>query len=244
MLSQPTATQSKTHEEFQGVFGKKCCWECLFFPCTMKSSPCPSTPEVGLGRHGKHCTSFLQHFQLQLLAPRRGHACDSAWLTLRSVCWYPTEVGPGISFCRMSALLVFPHERMQMFPKASLHGLMLREKGWSWSGGSCRGGSCQGQPGEHSPATKTWAVLWEADFTSVSVESEDKMFSCVFKVSSSKCHHDKTLLDHLFPWSVTNMFHVVCDADTWMWERRVQRTKKCHVTLRRDRWATMKSKEL
>lgn len=134
MPSQPTATQSKIHEEFQGVFGKKCCCECLFFTCTMKSRPCPSTPEVGLGRHEKHYRSFLQHLQLQLLAPWRGHACDYARLTLHSVCWYPTEVGPGISFCRMSALLVFPHERMQMFPKASLHGLMLREKGWSWRG--------------------------------------------------------------------------------------------------------------
>lgn len=30
----------------------------------------------------------------------------------------------GISFCRISALLVFPHERVQMFLKASLQGLL------------------------------------------------------------------------------------------------------------------------
>lgn len=106
-------------------------------------------------------------------------------------------------------------------------------------------GSCQGQPGGHSLATKTWALLREADFTSVSVESKGKMFSCSFKVSSSKCHHDETLLDHLFPrCSATNMFHVVYDADTWMWEKWVQRTRKCHVTTSRYGWAIMKSKEL
>lgn len=90
MLSQPTAIQSKIHEEFQGVFGKNCCCECLFFTCTMKSRPCPSTPEVGIWRHEKHDRSFLQHLQLQLLAPWRGHICDSAHLTLSRVCWYPT----------------------------------------------------------------------------------------------------------------------------------------------------------
>jgi hypothetical protein len=47
----------------------------------------------------------------------------------------------GISFCRMSALLVLPHERVQMFLKASLWGFtgnkMLRE-------GAKLEGSCQG----------------------------------------------------------------------------------------------------
>lgn len=48
----------------------------------------------------------------------------------------------GISFCRISALLVFPHERVQMFLKASLHrftwsqvlteGAKLKGSSWGW----------------------------------------------------------------------------------------------------------------
>lgn len=59
----------------------------------------------------------------------------------------PTNVFPGvlmftgISFCRISALLVFPHERVQMFLKASLQDLLEAR---CWEAAELEG-SCQGE---------------------------------------------------------------------------------------------------
>lgn len=194
MLSYSTVPQSKIREEFQGVFGKKSCCKCSCFICSVKSRLCRSNQSLALGDMKGNTEVFCS-------INNWGHICDSAHLTLSSVCWHPTEVDPGIllftgiSFCRMSALLVFPHERVQMFLKASLRGRltwskMLRE------GAGLRGAvRVKGRQQAGSGFAATEAELFSRNrFTFVSAESENKMFCCSFKVLRSKCYHGKDAL--------------------------------------------------
>lgn len=162
-----------------------------------------------------------------------GHICDSAHLTLSRVCWHPTEVDPGIllftgiSFCRMSALLVFPHERVQMFLKTSCGGLtwskMLREKGWSLRG------AVMASQGEAAGSIRlcsywNWAVLQETDSLLFLLDQRTKCSAALLKFWDSNVTMTRMLLENLFPWNVTKMFLEVCGTETWMGERWVQRS--------------------
>lgn len=102
----------------------------------MKSRPWHSTAYVGIWICEKQITRPLQllcNFHNLLW----NGVCLWIHLALNDVCRGPNEdfagvpMFTGMSFCRMSALLLFPHERVQMFLKVSLHEFTSSKMGWS-----------------------------------------------------------------------------------------------------------------